>query len=1224
MVVKKYNVPVIIILLLSIIASPLLTSANTIYVDASGSGDFTDIQSAVNAASSGDIIYVRDGVYPGGVVINKEITIFGESKNAIVECNGENGIEIHISGVIIEDLSIRNASSGYAGILVYKAAVIKNCNFSYNDEGLHTVGMTNGMILRNIFYNNVYGLTCINSRSDTIRENYFIDNRKAISLGADTSDNILHYNNFIDNVVDVDDESGLNYWDYEHVGNYWDRYNGVDGDGDGIGDTPYKIDESKGIQDHYPLIEPYAGIDIFPPDIVGLQASPQIQIPGGSVNITCQIIDNVEVNSTFINITLANGSYLNNSLGRIGNTTHYYFNLTYSEKGVYYYYVWANDTSNNSVKSGLHKFVIAYKPNAVFSFTPLNPTDLDIITFDGSSSSDPDGYITNYTWNFGDGSYAYTAVAAHKYSADGTYTVTLTVYDNDGAWDTMSKEIVVSNIPPVANFTFSPSNATVGQTVFFNDTSYDADGEVRIWQWDFGDGNTTGGGTGFKNVTYAYAKNGIFNITLTVTDNDDGKDNITKQITVKDVIPPEINNLTAYPNPQEIQGNVNITCNISDDVAVAMAKVNITGPLFSLNESMHHISGTDIWYCDMPYNISGNYTYFVWTEDPSGNSNKTAIFSFKIIIPAEPPKIADVQSVPTVQQYGFAVNISCYATDNVEVAEVRVNITHNGTIIGNFTMNPYSVDEKGNGFYYYNSTYLSLGNYTYFIWDMDINGYTNTSEIKNFSIIDTTPPEIKNISSRPPAQMPDGYVNISADITDNMVVKHAYIKIEFPNGTVLDYDMCHNSRYYFNRTYNLLGVYNYTIFADDALGNTNSYSNSFFITNFPIADFGYNPLNPTDMDTLHFSDNSSDLDGFIVNWTWNFGDGNVSYEQNPSHQYADDGTYNVTLTVRDNDGAVNITEKAIYVGNVLPSADFSYLPPNPADIDIITFNASASHDPDGSIANYTWDFGDGNTDYGCVSFHRYISDGNYTVKLTVEDEDGGINFTEKNITVLNCPPVSNFSCSLYDFTVYLIDRSSDSDGFIVNRTWDFGDGNRSYENNTFHTYAHEGVYNISLTVEDDDGGTDISYKMVSVGITLTANFSYYPPNPVSGDQVSFFDNSSYASSWKWAFGDGSYSSLQNPAHVYPLGNYYNVTLTVFNGSKNASISKTLEVGTKIQIFENEKNVVNYIPWLGNEIQASALASLIGSDIMPAGSVVSMECQLRFIRQLYCRHFPSGI
>ena len=1203
MVVKKYNVPVIIILLLSIIASPLLTSANTIYVDASGSGDFTDIQSAVNAASSGDIIYVRDGVYPGGVVINKEITIVGESKNAIVECNGENGIEIHVSGVIIEDLSVRNASSGYAGILVYKAAVIKNCNFSYNDEALHTVGMTNGMILRNIFYNNVYGLTCINSRSDTIRENYFIDNRKAISLGADTSDNILHYNNFINNVVDVDDESGLNYWDYEHVGNYWDRYNGVDGDGDGIGDTPYKIDESKGIQDHYPLIEPYAGIDIFPPDIVGLQASPQIQIPSGSVNITCQIIDNVEVNSTFVNITLANGSYINSSLGRIGNTTYYYFNITYSEKGVYYYYVWANDTSNNSVKSGLRKFVIAYKPDATFTFTPQNPTDLDTITFNGSSSSDPDGYITNYTWNFGDGSYAYTAVTAHKYSADGTYTVTLTVYDNDGAWDTMSKEIVVSNIPPVANFTFTPHNATVGQTVWFNDSSYDPDGGVYIWQWDFGDGTVVQGGSEFANVEHNYSMNGIFNITLTVKDDDYGTDSITKQITVRDIRPPEIKNLTAYPNPQEIQGNVNITCNISDDVAVAAAMVNVTGPE-SFNTSMHHLSGTGIWYCDVTYNISGNYTYFVWAEDPSSNSNKTAIFSFKIIIPAEPPKIANVQSIPVEQQYGSAVNISCYATDNVAVAEVRVNITHNGTIIGNFTMNPYSVDEKGNGFYYYNSTYLSLGNYTYFVWDEDINGYTNISEAKNFSIVDTTPPEINEASSFPSPQVPNGYVNISANITDNMAVNYVYVKVECPNGSIQQYEMQHNSKYYLNKTYSELGKYNWTVYANDTLGNINNYSGAFVITNFPHANFSYSPENPTDLDTLNFFDNSIDSDGFIVNYTWNFGDGNVSYGRNTSHKYTDNGMYNVTLTIADNDGATNSTSKAIYVSNILPAAVFNYMPLNPTDMDMITFNASNSSDLDGNIVNYTWDFGDGSAGYGCIAFHRYLSDGNYTVKLTVRDNDDGINSTEKNIAILNCPPVANFSCSVYDFSVYLIDLSSDPDGSIANWTWDFGDGNVSYEKNALHTYAHEGVYNISLTVVDDDGSTAIAYQTVAIGIFLTANFSYIPSNPVSKEQISFLDNSSHASSWQWSFGDGSSSDLQNPTHVYPIGNYYNVTLTVFNGSKNASISKILEVGTKIQIFKNDKNVVNYIPWLGDEIQASALASFIGSNIMPAGSVVS--------------------
>ena len=90
----------------------------------------------------------------------------------------------------------------------------------------------------------------------------------------------------------------------------------------------------------------------------------------------------------------------------------------------------------------------------------------------------------------------------------------------------------------------------------------------------------------------------------------------------------------------------------------------------------------------------------------------------------------------------------------------------------------------------------------------------------------------------------------------------------------------------------------------------------------PVANFSYSPLSPTDLDIIQFTDLSSDSDGYIVNWTWNFGDGNKSYEQNPQHQYVNDGTYLVTLVVRDDDGAMASITKEI---TVLPVPSIVYV-----------------------------------------------------------------------------------------------------------------------------------------------------------------------------------------------------------------------------------------------------------------------------------------------------------
>ncbi|HHF55802.1 MAG TPA: PKD domain-containing protein, partial [Thermoplasmatales archaeon] len=167
----------------------------------------------------------------------------------------------------------------------------------------------------------------------------------------------------------------------------------------------------------------------------------------------------------------------------------------------------------------------------------------------------------------------------------------------------------------------------------------------------------------------------------------------------------------------------------------------------------------------------------------------------------------------------------------------------------------------------------------------------------------------------------------------------------------------------------------------------------------PVADFSYSPSQPTDLDTITFADASTDEDGEIVTWLWDFGDGTTSNEQNPSHKYADNGTYVVKLTVTDDKGATSSTQKIIEVSNVAPVAKFTYKPDKPKVREEIEFNSSLSFDDDGSIVNYTWNFGDGNVSYEANPVHAYEKAGTYNVTLTVTDNDGATHTTTLSVTV---------------------------------------------------------------------------------------------------------------------------------------------------------------------------------------------------------------------------------
>jgi PKD repeat protein len=295
------------------------------------------------------------------------------------------------------------------------------------------------------------------------------------------------------------------------------------------------------------------------------------------------------------------------------------------------------------------------------------------------------------------------------------------------------------------------------------------------------------------------------------------------------------------------------------------------------------------------------------------------------------------------------------------------------------------------------------------------------------------------------------------------------------------------------------------------------------VNRVPTASFTANPSSALIGQTVNFNGSGSSDDTTITTYEWDL-DGNGSFETNTgsnattSLSYATPGTRQVKLQVTDADGSVSpVATRDVTVTNGNPTASFTATP-NPAAADqVVTFNGSASSDPDpgGSIAKYEWDL-DGNgsferdTGTTAITTYAHPTPGSRTVKLRVTDNNDATDVDAKTVTV-NSPPAASFTAApnpqVTGQPVSLNGSAShDNDGTIVKYEWDL-DGNGSFEIDGGATatrnvtYSTAGTRQVGLRVTDDDGGTGTTTWQVVVHNAPTANFTWLAPAGTPNRQV---------------------------------------------------------------------------------------------------------------------------
>jgi PKD repeat protein len=303
---------------------------------------------------------------------------------------------------------------------------------------------------------------------------------------------------------------------------------------------------------------------------------------------------------------------------------------TYAADGTYTVVLKVTD-DRGGIDTISHDVTVANaKPTARFT----SSSDLLVASLDGTTSTDSDGTVASYSWNWGDSTANGSgATPAHTYGAAGTYSVTLTVTDNDGGTDSVSHDVTVtSNQAPTARFTstIDKLKASVDGT-----TSSDPDGTLASYSWSWGDGSPDGsGGT----PSHTYATDGTYTITLRVTDNRGATDTVAHDVTVAAPVGPTPLASDTFERTQAngwgsattggtwvLKGAAN-NFSVSSGAGVMTLASAGAGPWAYLNGvSSSSTDSTVTLSANKPATGTGFYAYLIGRELPTGGGYRAAL-----------------------------------------------------------------------------------------------------------------------------------------------------------------------------------------------------------------------------------------------------------------------------------------------------------------------------------------------------------------------------------------------------------------------------------------------------------------------------------------------------------------------------------------------------------------------------------------------------------------------
>ncbi len=741
--------------------------------------------------------------------------------------------------------------------------------------------------------------------------------------------------------------------------------------------------------------------------------------------------------------------------------------------------------------------VVEPPPVAQFSGSPRTGVAPFTVNFTDFSA----GNVTGWSWSFGDGGTSNLQNPSYTYTSAGTYTVSLTVSSAGGSnTATEVGYIVVSEPPPVADFSGSPISGVEPLTVAFTDLS---SGAVTSWNWDFGDLGTST----VQNPSHTYSVPGTYTVTLT-TSGPGGVDTETKvdYITVNSL--PPVADFSGTP----LSGPAPLSTSFTD-----LSTGDITSWAWDFGDGGTSTAQNPTYTFTTP----GSYTVSLTATGPGGSDTQTKV---SYVLVATPEPVSEFTGTPTSGVAPLTVAFS-----NASTGAITGQVWDFGDGNSSTAANP-------------SHTYTAAGAYTVALTSTGPGGSNTRTRFEYVMVAEPAP--VAEFSGTPLSGVAPLSV-VFSDLSTGAVNGWTW---SFGDGTS-------SSVQNPTHTYDSPGTYTVSLVAIGP-GGTNTETKADYVVVSeppPSAAIGGVPLIGVAPHTVDFQSFST---GNITSWSWTFGDGGSSAVENPSYTYTTPGTYTVSLTV-DSAGGTDTETRVDYI-TILdppPVAEFNASPTSGAIPLTVNFTDAST----GNVTGWNWDFGNGDSSTLQNPSYTYSVVGNYTVSLTVTGPGGIDTITKVNhITVGDAPPVAEFSgtplSGIAPLTVAFTDLSA---GVVTGWSWAFGDGGTDTTQNPSYTYTTPGTYTVTLTATGpggSDGETKVDYVVV-IDPPPVADFSGTPTSGVLPLTVDFTDLSTgVADNWSWDFGDGGSSTAQNPSHTYAAAGTYTVSLTA--GGPGGSTTET--------------------------------------------------------------------